>query len=218
MKPITHTQPNKLKVVVLDDHPIVLWGVKLIIQESSDFEVVEVFSCYDKLKKFLELQTCDIVITDFSFPECRYDGLNLVRKVSEHAGKATLVVLTGMRSSSLVLKCLDFGVKGVLDKMSTNSDLINCLHTVSRGKTYVSDYFRSDEKLNYRELRARNAKSLSPRELEVVRLLSQGLSPTEVSSKLSRSIKTISWTKIAAKRKLGVSSDAELFLYSKALL
>ncbi|NWE37539.1 helix-turn-helix domain-containing protein, partial [Pseudomonas gingeri] len=58
----------------------------------------------------------------------------------------------------------------------------------------------------------------SPKETEVIRLLSAGMSPNDVATKLCRSIKTISWTKVSAKRKLKITSDAELYQYAKEIL
>lgn len=206
---------KKIRIVIVDDHPIVLLGTKIFLEKDRTLQVIACLKNYDDLNAFLSENACDIIITDFSIPDSSYDGLNLIDIVHRKFPHIRIVVLTSLKNASLVLKSFDHGATGVIAKGENLMELPIAIKYASQGRKYISPFFRQSSS---NTLPSEQAVSLSAKEQEVIRLLSQGLSPQEVSEKLFRSIKTVSWTKMSAKKKLNLKSDAELYAYAQQIL
>lgn len=203
-----------IDIVIIDDHPIVLLGTKILLERNKKLNVAGKFVDYDELEAFLSTNTCDLIITDFSLPGKKIDGLKLIEKIRRLYTDIPLIILTSVQNPSLLFKSLDYGVSAIIEKGENKEELISAICKVINGERYISTFYLNkfaDVSLNASKNLAPN---LTPKEIEVIRLLASGLTQAEVAIKLSRSIKTISWTKISAKHKLKIKSDAELFQYA----
>jgi two-component system capsular synthesis response regulator RcsB len=203
------------KIVIADDHPIVLLGAKIIVEKQGLGEVVGTAASPEELDTVLRNTPCDLLITDFSMPHSQRDGLNMLGRIRRLHPELRVVVLTSIQNPSLILSILQLGIIGVIEKNANQRELLTAIDCAMRDKRYVSSYFRL-KLANASILKPEHVGiRLAPKEIEVVRLLASGLTPNQVAEKLSRSIKTISWTKISAKKKLGINSDAELYQYAR---
>ncbi len=214
-----------MRIVICDDHPVVLLGVKAILAgQSSALQVVGEANGGAQLLKVLEAVPCDLVITDFSMPGNgpHDDGLPLLRRLlAAHPG-LPVIVLSMIHNAALVQGMLRLGVRGVVDKAGMMTELLHAVRAVSAGRSYVgqslasaiaqgSDAARPAEPDGAPPLAA-----LSVREAEVVRLYAQGMSVTEIAATIRRSVKTVSKQKNDAMRKLGLESNRELYDFAKA--
>ncbi len=204
-----------LNVVIADDHPIVLLGVRELIERDERFRVVGEAVCSNQLIELLHQQPVDLVITDFNMPaDSPYgDGLKLVEYLGRHFAQVKVLVLT-MISSPLVLTRLhELGVVGVIQKNQLQDDIQLALSCIARGRTFNSSkpapvcVMEPNVALDTRLSR------LSSKEYEILRLFVAGQSVTSIARSQSRSVKTVSTQKIAAMRKLEVSSDQDLLTY-----
>ncbi len=194
------------RVIIADDHPVITWAAgQLLANQARDrFEVVARAHSTDQLHLVLQQQPCDLLVTDFSMPHGQQaDGLTMVGLLRRQYPAMAIVVMT-MLTSPVTLRSLHkLGVRGLLDKHAELEELLQAVHSVARGRLYMSESFGRLLQTDARAVEL-NQVELSPREQEVMRLVGQGLSGREIARRLNRSEKTVSRHKRAAMGKLGV--------------
>lgn len=220
--PVSHRQSpcQPLRIILADDHPVVLTGVEVALRASSESQVsiVALASNADELIGHLERTPCDLLISDYSMPYGRFpDGLALMGYLRRHFGHIPLIVMTMLRNPSLLQALLNTGASGLFDKRSPLSELKRAVNSVTRGRRHLCPAFAGI--LDAQSLHACGdsspSVSLSERELEVVRLFVQGLSGRQIAAQLNRSEKTISRQKRTAMDKLGLGHDGGLVEFAQ---
>lgn len=203
-----------LRVVLADDHPIVLLGSRMLIEQGG-LEIVGEARNSQELMLILAATPCDVLVTDFAMPhEGHLDGMAMLGVIRRKYPELPIVVLTNIANAGILRALLGEGVLGIVEKGAEMSELPAAVRAVKKGVTYVSNKLQRElAEQGFTSEEGRQAARLTARELEVVRLLASGKSPAEVGQMLHRTVKTVSWTKISAKRKLGLKSDAELYEY-----
>ena len=205
-----HSPPH-LKIIIADDHPIVLLGASIALKsffEPDDCIIVEA-SCTGSLLNLLKNDTYDLIITDLSMPGGSFpDGLTLISHIRKHFEKTKIIIMTMINNQIMLRKLLNLGISGAFDKHRPLNELDNAVACVLKGKRYVSSSFCAS--LATTKIGEVAHKSLSAKELEVVRLYGQGLGGREIAKRLNRSEKTISRQKRTAMHKLGLRSLSEL--------
>jgi len=202
-------------VVIADDHPIVLLGVRELVERDRRFSVIGEAVCSDGLIELLKSQPVDLLITDFNMPgDSPYgDGLKLVEYVTRHFPEVRVLVLTMISNPLILTRLQELGVLAVIQKSQLHVEIEVALKAIAKGNrvrghqpapTSVRDDGADlDERFS----------RLSPKEHEILRLFVQGQGVNEIARGLNRSAKTISTQKISAMRKLDVGSDQELLTY-----
>lgn len=202
-------------VVIADDHPIVLLGVRELVERDQCFRVVGEAVGSDELIKLLETKPVDLLITDFNMPaDSPYgDGLKLVEYLIRHFPKVRVLVLTMISNPLILTRLQELGVLAVIQKNQLHDEIETALKAIAKGNpvrwqapaptSVVNDGVYLDERFS----------RLSPKEHEILRLFVQGQGVNDIARHLNRSAKTISTQKISAMRKLEVGSDQELLTY-----
>lgn len=216
------------RVVIADDHPVIILGMKFIFKEKkSNFCVVGEAGGGKELLQLLARKSCDLLITDFSMPnrDDSEDGLLLLRKLRRSYPKLPIIVLTMIRNSALIRGMFAAGANGVVGKSAMVNELLLAGQAVLNGRVYASaDILPSldsapppgepgDEQAApglFTDMAA-----LSPREAEVVRMYVGGLTVTQIAERLCRSVKTVSQQKNDAMRKLGLTSNSQLYEFAQ---
>jgi two-component system capsular synthesis response regulator RcsB len=206
-----------MRIVIADDHPIVLMGLRIVLQRiRPDCIVVGEAVSGEALLALLERHRCDLLITDFPMPaeDSSVDGLLLIRQIGDRYPMLPIIMVTMLSNPSLLRGMLGEGVRAIVEKAAVTKELMAAIQTVISGHTYVSSSLRT--KLATGNVRHCNPNGhtslpLSLHEAEIVRMLSCGLVASEVARRMGRSVKTISQQKRDAMRKLGVDSDVQLF-------
>ena len=205
-----HSPPH-LKIIIADDHPVVLLGASIALKsffEPDDCIIVEA-SCTGSLLNLLNNSFYDLVITDLSMPGGSFpDGLTLISHIRKHFEKTKIIIMTMINNKIMLRKLLNLGISGAIDKHRSLNELDNAVASVLKGKRYVSSSFSA--LLETAKIGEIAHKSLSAKELEVMRLYGQGLGGREIAKRLNRSEKTISRQKRTAMHKLGLRSLSEL--------
>ncbi|EGH02244.1 MULTISPECIES: response regulator transcription factor [Pseudomonas syringae group genomosp. 2] len=205
-----------LRVIVADDHPIFLIGLRVVL-EQDDLATVVAEACNpDELLQVLARHPCDVLVTDFMMPvELQNDGLRLLQRIHRDFPALPVIVVTALSNAGLFQSMLDLNVRGLLSKASLAGELPAAIRGVQRGEFFVADSVRRVliEARQYGPDALLPAEKLSPRELEVLRLLSAGHTVGQIAAQLNRSKQTVSAQKVAAMRKLGLANDAALFIY-----
>lgn len=203
------------RLLLADDHPVVLIGARSMIESSRVGEVVGEATSSDELIGLLESVPCDVLVTDYSMPGVRYgDGLRMLETVRRRHPDLPIIILTMVDNIGILQSALALGVRGIIDKSSSMNELPTAIRTVQRGQTFIAHRWRDQFVLGEKRSRS-GVVSLSPRENEVVRLLAAGVSVTEIAARLNRSVSTISRQKSDAMRKLGIDNEPALFQYAR---
>lgn len=214
------TSPTReLRIILADDHPIFRIGLRAVLEQIPGVHVVAEAGSPQQLIEHLQRMACDLLVTDFMMPvDQQNDGLKLLEQIRRHFPQLPILVVTMLNNAGLFRAMLDLGVKGLLSKASLAQELPQAIRGIPRGRTYLAT---SVEQLLLQEGvwrgdRLGASQALSPKELEVSRLLAAGHTVNEIAALLNRSKKTVSTQKVNAMRKLGVANDAALFLYLQA--
>jgi two-component system capsular synthesis response regulator RcsB len=209
---------DPLKVVVADDHPVILFGAEHALLKFPGMEVVGRARQSTELVKMLQTAPCDVLVTDLAMPGGQYgDGLQLIGYLRRNFPDLPIVVLTMLENAALLKRLRELGVTSVVHKSDDLSHIGLAVQHVSRNLEYMSPSVKTVlDALRMNSGGKSDDVMLSKRELEVVRLFVSGMTIKEISEQLNRSIKTISTQKNAAMRKLGIDRDSELFQYAQS--
>lgn len=213
---MSESADRPLRVIVADDHPIFLIGLRVVLEQDNLASVVAEACNPDELLQALERHACDVLVTDFMMPvERQNDGLRLLQRIRRDFPTLPVIVVTTLSNAGLFQSMLDLDVRGLLSKASLAGELPAAIKGVRRGEFFVADSVRSvlSEARQHGPDALLPADRLSPRELEVLRLLSAGHTVGRIAAQLNRSKQTVSAQKVAAMRKLGLANDAALFIY-----
>ncbi|MGN4151930.1 response regulator transcription factor [Burkholderia gladioli] len=202
----------KIRVILSDDHPTVLSGVRHELARVPTVEIVGSALGADELLALLERSHCDVLITDYAMPGgAAVDGLPLLRQLRRGWPAMKVVVLTTIDNPALLREIAKTGVQGLLSKIDEVDHLIAATHAVYAGANYQSPSVR--EKLAVQASSARAVEAITTKEAEVIRLYVSGLSISEIAAQLNRAKQTVRAQK-GAMRKLGIERDADLFQYA----
>lgn len=206
---------KKIKVVIADDHPIVLLGVREVIQRDGRFEVVGEATSSSQLIDRLQSEKPDVVITDFHMPgdSTFGDGLKLIEYLTRRFVDTQILVLTMMSNNLIVSRLHELGVMGVIQKNHLHEEIENALNALASRRNYQSPVQDATSVIHNQQLVDERFASLSLREMEVLRLFVAGHSVTDIARMVNRSSKTVSAQKVSAMRKLVVSTDQALVTY-----
>ena len=202
----------KSKIMIVDDHAIVLHGLKELINSEPDLEVTMTADSAERALEMLKEQRPDVVVTDISMPGL--SGLELIKEIAKlHADLPTLVL---SMHDELVHgeRALRAGAKGYLVKQEAPESVIKAIRMVLAGERYLSERMQSLLAQRGRGRLANQPLSvlsgLTDREHEIFRLIGIGLSTSEIAAKLNRSVKTVEAHRANLKRKLGLRNALEL--------
>ena len=203
-------------MVLADDHPIVLRGLRGLFDAESDMQVVA--TCVDGVEAVAAVRTHlpGVLVLDLKMP--RLDGLDVLRQLHQDKLPTRVIVLTAEADDDQLLSCLRLGVKGFMLKEQASSRLVDCVRRVRAGGQCLDPRTseRALDTLLRREAAARGvAGDLTPREAELVRYVAQGLRNKEISERLSIGEGTVKAHLYSVFRKLGVNSRVELTLYAQ---
>ncbi|AFI89644.1 response regulator [Pectobacterium parmentieri] len=191
-------------IVIADDHPVFLIGLRAVITSafSDNYVINGEAHNVDQLLELLEKEQPDVLLTDFNMPGNKQsDGLRLIATLRRKYPNLSIVVVTMLANPGLVNSVLAAGVYAVINKQSLTTELTQCLKALQQGRYYATPMNTED------------TVAMSPRELEVVRLLAQGKSVNDIAAMLNRTKQTISAQKKSAMNKIGVNSTSELLEY-----
>lgn len=203
----------KSKIMIVDDHAIVLHGLKELINSEPDLEVTMMAETAERALEMLKDQLPDIVVTDISLPGL--SGLELIKELTRlHPALPTLVL---SMHDELVHgeRALRAGARGYLVKQEAPEKVILAIRQLLDGERYLSERMLS--LLTPKKVRGRRTErtpsvlsSLTDREHEIFRLIGIGLGTGEIAAKLNRSVKTIEAHRANLKQKLGLRNAHEL--------
>ncbi len=208
---------TQIRVALADDHPVVLAGVRALLQEAPEIALVGEATTGDEALQMVYDRLPDVAVIDISMPGL--SGIDLARRLSVSCPQVKLIALTVHENRAYVQPLLQAGARGYVLKRSAAEDLVRAIRAVAAGGIYldpaVADRALSDVTRGARADadQAGDPETLSQREGEVLRLTAQGYSNKEIASRLSVSIKTVETYKARASEKLGLRTRADIVRY-----
>jgi len=202
-----------IKVLIADDHTLFREGLRRILSETEDIEVVaEAVDGKDILKKTKEYDW-DIVLLDINLPDI--NGLDILKRVLSVNAAACILVLSMYPEEEYAIRAIRSGASGYLTKDSPTDHLINVIRRLARGGKYVNPELA--EKLLFNPVLDSGIlthTTFSDRELHVFKLIVAGESLTAIANKLSLSVKTVSTYRSRILEKMNMKNNAQLVRYA----
>lgn len=199
-----------ISVLLADDHSIVRAGLRRIVEESGEMEVIAEAAdgreAIDQVHKALP----DVAVIDISMPGL--DGLEVVSQLRIHYPQLPILILTMHEEGQYVVRAIEAGAMGYLTKQSAPEQLVKAIRRVHSGSRYVTD--EAAEALALRIARGAQGQSaldsLSMRELQVLRRLAMGHTNREIARAYHISIKTVDTYRSRLLKKLNLRNNADL--------
>ena len=202
-----------IRVMIADDHPMLRRGIKDILEEEADMEVVAEASNSQELLQRVEKIDCDVVLLDIGMPG--RDGLDTLAYLRRTYPKLPVLILSVYPEDQFGPRVLKSGAAGYMNKETACDQLVNAIRKVCMGGKYVSPALA--EKIAA-DLAADNSlaphEKLSDREYQVMRLLASGKTVGQVARELCLSEKTISTHRARILEKMEMKTNAQLTYYA----
>lgn len=198
------TQGPKIRVMLADDHGILREGVRAILQRDEELEVVAEAGESREVVDLVAQVKPDVLVLDLVMPGL--EGLEVFRLVREGSPETKILVFSGYMSDELIVQCLQAGAKGYLAKTAKTSDLASAIKVVSSGGVWA------EQRMMAKALE--KSPTVTKRELDIIRLVSEGLRNKEIADKLGISEKTVKAHMHSVFKKLNVEHRLQVALYS----
>jgi DNA-binding NarL/FixJ family response regulator len=207
--------PLKTRILIADDHTVVRRGLRLVLDAEPDLEVVaEAGDGAEAVKRALE-DDIDLAVLDVSMP--RLTGLQAARELSKRRPELKLLILSMHDNEQYFFEALKAGASGYVLKSMADRDLVEACRACMRGEPFlypaavgalIRDYLdRADE-------RGGSAEVLTPRELEILKLIAEAHTSKEIADMLVISVKTVERHRANILEKLGMRDRVELTRYA----
>ncbi len=204
-----------IKIVIVDDHEIILDGLQSLLQLANDMEVIGTATCYNDLLHIIDKKVPDILLLDIGLPGI--SGLEIAEKLKvSHPGIKT-IILTANCSEENVFKALEIGVGGFIPKNAGKKTLEEAIRSVFNGEEYFDN---SIAKIVIKKFTGNKEKhgpketSLTAREREITKYICEGLTHKEISEQLFISKRTVDTHVQNIMEKLNLHSKVELIKYA----
>ncbi len=201
-----------MKILLVDDHTILSDGVKSLLEQESDLQIVGQANSAEAALNFLKTQEVDLVVTDFSMPGM--DGLSLLNTLKRVSPEIKIILLTMHDELHLVKEILKAGVNGYVLKKDTRLDLLSAIRDVQHGKVYLSSDINKllISNLNHPD----EVKLLTDREREIVKLIAKEYTNKDIAEELFISERTVETHRKNIFKKTGTNSLVGLIKFAYA--
>ena len=202
-----------IRVVVVDDHPVVREGLKRIIAESSTGMAVtgEAGDGHEALN-VIRSGPCDVVLLDLAIPQ--KSGLDVLKELHAEKPRMPVLILSGYSEAQNAVRCIRAGAAGYLKKETALAEVVQAIRKVLRGGKYVSEKLAEKLVFNLESNERELHETLSDREYQVLCMMASGKTVSQIGEELALSVKTISTYRVRILDKLSMTNTAELIRYA----
>lgn len=208
-----------IKIILVDDHRLIRDGIKSLLADTKNIDVIdEASDGYDLMEK-LKHKIPDIILLDISLP--KISGLDVITLVNNNYPQIKILILSMFINEDYVFNAIKAGASGYMHKNTTKKELLEAIYKINDGQNYFSDsvsgiilksYIRKAQTGdNYSE---KEEKTLSRRELEILKLFAEGHTNQEIADKLFISIRTVESHKNHIMTKLELRSTVDLIKFA----
>jgi DNA-binding NarL/FixJ family response regulator len=203
---------DKVRIVIVDDHPVFRLGLRELIHQEKDLVVCG--EAEDTAKAWTEIQRLkpDMAIVDLSLKGG--DGINLIKEIGRNYSDLPVLVVSMHDENRFAERSLLAGAKGYIMKQETITSVVKAIRRILSGKIYLSEKLKDSVLLQFaggsRTVDKSSVDALSDRELEVYRMIGLGYGTNDIAQRLNLSVKTIGSYRERIKEKLRLNSGNEL--------
>jgi DNA-binding NarL/FixJ family response regulator len=210
---------ESIKVILVDDHQLVRDGIRSLIKDAKNIEVIEEASDGYELLEKLKLTKPDIIVLDISMP--RLSGIETTKKITDEFPDVKVLVLSMFTSEEYIFNAIKAGAKGYLPKNTSKKELLEAIYSINAGNEYFSDSISNIILKSYikktktnDDYSGKKQNVLSSRELEVLTLFAEGNTNQEMAEKLFLSIRTVESHKNHIMQKLELKTTVDLVKFA----
>ena len=202
------------QVLLVDDHKIMRDGIKAILRHSDDFTVMAEAESGAEAVQICKQRRPDIILMDIGLPGL--NGIESTTEILRHIPEAKVIILSMYDDEHSVVSAMRSGARAFVLKKASDNDLLDALRTVAKGGSYLSPEVsdRLLQRLRRGDLKSKPVASaladLSPRELQVLRLVAEGKTSKEIAVMLDLGLQTVRSYRKTMMKKLGVNNVAGL--------
>lgn len=205
-----------IKVLVADDHAIVRTGLRALLNDESSMELVGEASGGYEAMELVEKTQPDVLVLDLSMPDL--DGISVTRKIKPNFPDLRILILTLHEDEALLKEAIKAGASGYILKRAAELELISAIRIVLRGDLYVDpSMVRSllGEPGQPLPAQRTSMENLTPREIDILKLIVEGYTNQQMGEKLNISTRTVEGHRANINDKLGLHSRVELVRYAR---
>ena len=204
---------DPIRILLVDDHPLMLMGIRAMLEGQTDIEIVG--TAADGAKALAMLASMErlpnVMLLDIMMPGM--DGIELTRRMRAEMPDVALLVLSSDTSLATLEPLLNIGIDGFLSKGSDKQTMLSAIRSVAAGYEFFgTDIARLIERISFAKKASDSL--FTPRELDVIRLSCKGLQYKEIAGQLGIKYLTVVTIKNNIFRKLGINNTVELVLYA----
>ncbi|MBK7632146.1 MAG: response regulator transcription factor [Ignavibacteriales bacterium] len=210
---------NKIKILIVDDHPVLREGIKTVLELKGDFEIVGEADSGFKACELVPRLKPDIVLMDIRME--KMDGIKAARNIKLLYSETKILLLTMHDEANFILEALKIGVEGYILKMSEMDKVVNAIKIIIDNETYFDPKITksvatvtSDTLINHKRNEFLKKYELTAREIEIAGLMVDGLSTRQIADKLFISLSTVSNHRSHIFSKLKVTKLSELISFA----
>jgi DNA-binding NarL/FixJ family response regulator len=207
---------KSIRITLADDHPVVLAGMKALLEAVNDFTIVGEASDGRRAMEIIDEKKPDIAVLDISLPII--GGIELAQRISADFPGVRLLALTVHEDRAYVQPMMQAGARGYLLKRSAAEELVRAIRAIADGGVYLDPAIAEKALPSAPGEHATTARGthleLTPRETEVLRLIARGFSNKEIAARLEVSVKTVETHKSRGVEKLGLFTRADIVRYA----
>lgn len=209
---------NLIKVFLADDHQLFLEGMQSMLAEEPDIEIVGTADNGQKVLDFLATgQAVDVILMDVEMPET--NGIEATKVIKKQHPQVKILVLTMYNESEFILNLMKIGANGYILKNKNKNALVQAIHTVNRGTAHfdlevLNELTRIKTPSSHNAAKSPAEAEISSREIEVLKLIAEGMTSKEISGKLNIAEATVNTHRRSLLHKLEVPNDKHLVRYA----
>ena len=208
----TPPEQMAISIVLADDHEIVRSGIRMVLEEQPDMQVVAEAGDGEGAARYALGHKPQILVLDLNMPGV--SGLDAIPRIQEASPATAIIVLTMQAEPAFAREALQSGAKGYVIKQSAASELVGAIRAVIAGDTYINPSLGA--RLAAEPAPEGPPDDLTPRETEILGLLALGYTNPEIADQLVLSVRTVETHRANVQRKIEASTRAELVAYAVA--
>lgn len=198
-----------IKVLIVDDHPVVRRGIRSLLDDLLDVEVIGEAENGEQALMFARSHQPDVVLLDIKMPGI--DGWEVTRRLNKSSPKIKIIAVTALSSEPLPTRILQLGARGYLTKESGAEEMARAIRKVARGEKYLSAEIAQKIAISsMQEGEESPFDLLSEREMQVMLMITSGMDVQEIAERLFLSSKTVNGYRYRMFEKLNIKNDVEL--------
>ena len=201
---------NPIKVFIVDDHQIVIEGIKSLLLDENCIDLVGCANTAQNCLQFFKIKTADVILMDINLPDT--SGIELCNTITKNYLDTKVIALSTHNQGTYVRKMMENGASGYLLKNADKHEILKAITTVNEGKNYLT--FEAERALRYENELQNKLPKLTKREKEVLILIAEGLTNLQISEKLFISIDTVDSHRKNLHTKLNVKNTAMLIRFA----